>query len=130
VRGTNGEATSTKNEANAARTSEQTQAAILSASIRLLGERGYAVFSASRVAAAAGVSRGAQEHYFPTKHDLIVASTRYAMREAVDHARSLARSATRSKDPLDGDAAAFSARLKADLKNWAEYVKPAKIQPQ
>ena len=48
----------------------------------------------------AGVSRGAQEHYFPKKNDLIAAATRYAMREAVEHARSLARSATRSQDPI------------------------------
>lgn len=80
---------------------EETQGAILSASIRLLAEQGYAGFSASRVAAAAGVSRGAQEHYFPKKNDLIAAATRYAMREAVERARSLAQSATRSQDPID-----------------------------
>jgi AcrR family transcriptional regulator len=80
---------------------QETQAAILSASIRLLAEHGYAGFSASRVAAAAGVSSGAQEHYFPKKRDLIAATTRYAMREAVEHAQSLARSATRSKNPLE-----------------------------
>ncbi|MEX2126638.1 MAG: TetR/AcrR family transcriptional regulator [Xanthobacteraceae bacterium] len=79
----------------------KTQAAILSASIRLLAERGYAGFSASRVAAAAGVSRGAQEHYFPKKIDLIVAATHHAMRESIEHARSLARSVTRSKDPIE-----------------------------
>jgi len=43
----------------------ETQAAILSAAVGLLAEHGYAGFSASRVAARAGVSRGAQEHYFP-----------------------------------------------------------------
>jgi AcrR family transcriptional regulator len=79
---------------------EETQAAILSTSIRLLAEEGYARFSASRVAAEAGVSRGAQEYYFPRKNDLIAAATRYAMREAVEHARWLARSASRSKDPV------------------------------
>jgi AcrR family transcriptional regulator len=79
----------------------ETQAAILSASIELLAEKGYAGFSASRVAARAGVSSGAQEHYFPKKNDLIAASTRYAMREAVEHAQSLARNATRSKDPIE-----------------------------
>jgi AcrR family transcriptional regulator len=78
----------------------ETQAAILSASIDLLAEHGYAGFSASRVAARAGVSRGAQEHYYPKKHDLIAAATRHAMREAVEHARSLARTATGSADPV------------------------------
>jgi tripartite-type tricarboxylate transporter receptor subunit TctC len=33
-------------------------------------------------------------------------------------------------DPLEGDAAAFAARLKADMANWAEWVKLAKIEPQ
>jgi AcrR family transcriptional regulator len=78
----------------------ETQAAILSASIQILTEDGYAGFSASRVAARAGVSRGAQEHYFPTKNDLIAAATRHAMREAVEHAQLLARTATRSSDPI------------------------------
>ena len=79
---------------------KETQAAILSASIELLAEKGYAGFSASRVAARAGVSRGAQEHYFPKKRDLVAASTRYAMAEAVEHARSLACDASKSKDPI------------------------------
>src|SRR3979490_2658677 len=78
----------------------ETQAAILSASIDLLAENGYAGFSASRVAAEAGVSRGAQEHYFPKKNDLIAAATRHAMREAVEHAQALALTAARSTDPI------------------------------
>src|SRR3981189_2162871 len=77
-----------------------TLAAILSASIDLLAENGYAGFSASRVARRAGVSRGAQEHYFPKKNDLIAAATQHAMREAVEHARSLARPATGAADPV------------------------------
>jgi AcrR family transcriptional regulator len=76
----------------------ETQAAIMSAAIELLAEQGYAGFSASRVAARAGVSRGAQEHYFPKKTDLIAAATRYAMREAVEHAQSLARNNSDSTD--------------------------------
>ena len=77
-----------------------TQAAILSASVKLLIEDGYAGFSASRVAARAGVSRGAQEHYYPKKIDLIGAATRFAMDEAVRHAESLAASAAQSSDPI------------------------------
>ena len=46
------------------------------------------------------VSRGAQEHYFPKKNDLIAAATRYAMREAVQHARQLADTAGGSTDPI------------------------------
>lgn len=77
----------------------ETQAAILSAALRLLIKEGHVGFSASRVAKMANVSRGAQEHYFPTKNDLLAAATRHAMGEAVDHARSLAKRATRSTDP-------------------------------
>jgi AcrR family transcriptional regulator len=78
-----------------------TQAAILAASVKLLIEDGYAGFSASRVAARAGVSRGAQEHYYPKKIDLIGAATRFAMDEAVRHAQSLAASAAHSPDPIE-----------------------------
>jgi AcrR family transcriptional regulator len=83
----------------AARRSE-TQTAILSASLRVLIEAGYAGFSASRVAARARVSRGAQEHYFPKKNDLIAAATRFAMQKAVHHAQSLALTAAQSPDPI------------------------------
>jgi len=77
-----------------------TRAAILTASIELLTEVGYAGFSASGVAARAGVSRGAQEHYFPKKLDLIAAATQHAMDEAVAHARSMAALARHSADPV------------------------------
>lgn len=78
----------------------ETQAAILEASIQILIEHGYAGFSASRVAARAGVSRGAQEHYFPKKNDLIAAATRYTMQQAVEHAQSYAKTAKDSPDPI------------------------------
>jgi AcrR family transcriptional regulator len=78
----------------------ETQAAILAASLDVLIEQGYAAFSASKVAARAGVSRGAQEHYYPTKTKLIAAATRHAMDEAVAHAKSLAETAARSPDPV------------------------------
>ncbi len=77
-----------------------TQEAVLSAAIQVLLEDGYLKFSASRVAAKAGVSRGAQEHYFSTKNALVAAAARYAMDKAIAHATSLASSANRSSDPI------------------------------
>ena len=65
-----------------------TQAAILNAALRVLVEEGYAGFSAIGVAARAGVSRGAQEHYYPKKVDLIAAATEHALDEAIAHARA------------------------------------------
>ena len=86
------------------RTQEQrrteTQEAILSAALRVLSEDGFSKFSASRVAARAEVSRGALEHYLPTKNDLLVAATQYAMDHAVAHARRLAGRAGKSDDPI------------------------------
>jgi AcrR family transcriptional regulator len=76
------------------RTQEQrrqaTQAAVLAAALAVLIDDGYANFSASRVAAHAGLSRGALERYFPTKNDLLVAATKHAMDTAVAHAQRLA----------------------------------------
>jgi AcrR family transcriptional regulator len=78
----------------------QTQAAILAAAIELLTEIGYARFSASGVAARAGVSRGALEHYYPRKTDLCAAATEHVMRAAVEHARSLAEPSLHAVDPI------------------------------
>jgi AcrR family transcriptional regulator len=72
----------------------------LAAALQLLMARGYAQFSAGRVAARAGVSRGALERYFPTKNDLLVAVTQFAMDTALDHARALARRASAETDPV------------------------------
>ena len=67
---------------------QETQSAILKAAMQTLVEEGYAGFSAIGVAARAGVSRGAQEHYYPKKIDLIVAATKHALDEAIAHARA------------------------------------------
>ena len=67
-----------------------TQDAVLGAAINLLIDDGYANFSANRVAARAGVSRGALERYFPTKTALLIAVTQHAMDAAVAHAQRLA----------------------------------------
>lgn len=69
---------------------QATQAAVLAAALDVLIADGYANFSASRVAARAGVSRGALERYFPTKNELLLAATQHAMDAAVAHAERLA----------------------------------------
>lgn len=71
---------------------QETQAAILGAALLILVEEGYAGFSAIAVAARAGVSRGAQEHYYPKKIDLLAAATKHALDQAIAH--SLATSST------------------------------------
>jgi AcrR family transcriptional regulator len=87
------------------RTQEQrrreTQGAVLEAAITVLIEDGYEKFTTTRVAKAAGVSRGAQENYFRTKNELIVAATRYTLTRAAEQARKLASRNARSSDPIE-----------------------------
>ena len=45
---------------------------LLVAAVEVLRRRGYAGFRTAEAAAAAGVSRGAQTHHFPTKDELVV----------------------------------------------------------
>ena len=54
--------------------SQRARDAICAATIDLLAETGYAETSLNRVAASAGFSKGALQHHFPTKEDLIAAT--------------------------------------------------------
>jgi AcrR family transcriptional regulator len=87
------------------RTQEQrrreTQEAVLDAAMTVLIEDGYEKFTTTRVAKTAGISRGAQENYFRTKNELIVAATRYALTRAAEQARKLASRNARSSDPIE-----------------------------
>ncbi|HEY4141774.1 MAG TPA: helix-turn-helix domain-containing protein [Pseudolabrys sp.] len=89
----------------APRTQEQrrtdTRNAVLKAAMTVLVEDGYEKFTTTRVAKAAGVSRGAQENYFRTKNELIVAATRYTLMRAADEARVLAARNAGSADPVE-----------------------------
>jgi AcrR family transcriptional regulator len=78
-----------------------TQEAVLKAAMTVLIEDGYEKFTTTRVAKAAGVSRGAQENYFRTKNELIVAATRYTLTQAADEARALAARNRASSDPVE-----------------------------
>lgn len=69
--------------------------------MKVLVDDGYENFTTTRVAKAAGVSRGAQENYFRTKNELIVAATRYTLTQAEEEARQLAARNARSADPID-----------------------------
>ncbi len=58
---------------------ESTTASLMNAAMELLFERGYAALTLAQVAQRAGVSRGALNHYYPTKEQLVLASTHRAM---------------------------------------------------
>ena len=71
--------------------SGETRRRILDAAVELLGERGYAGLRTGDVAAAAGVSKGAQTHHFPSKDDLVVAVVEHVFKRASEQAKTRAR---------------------------------------
>ncbi|MGB8651157.1 MAG: TetR/AcrR family transcriptional regulator, partial [Mycobacteriales bacterium] len=54
-----------------------TRRALLDATLEVLAEVGYAGLTTSQVVARAGVTRGAQAHYFATKAELVVQALRH-----------------------------------------------------
>src|SRR4051794_21257960 len=92
------------NPKKARRTQEQrrreTRERILAATLEILSEEGHTRFTTTRVAAKAGVSRGAQENYYPTKTALLAAATAHAMSETTRHAAASVASTNRSTDAV------------------------------
>lgn len=58
-----------------------TRERLLTASIGLLATQGWAATTVGAVAAAAGVSRGAAQHHFPTREDLIEAALEHMIEQ-------------------------------------------------
>ena len=79
--------------------SEETRRRILDAALVLLGERGYAGLRTLDVAQAAGVSKGAQTHHFPSKDELVVAVVEHVFQRASEQARERARRVRRGITP-------------------------------
>ncbi|TSD99201.1 TetR/AcrR family transcriptional regulator [Skermania sp. ID1734] len=72
--------------------SAETRAKLLDATIECLVEYGYAGTTTPRVAAKAGVTRGAQVHHFPSKADLVTAAVRHlATKRAEEAIRELSK---------------------------------------
>jgi AcrR family transcriptional regulator len=64
---------------------------LLDAAVKVLRRRGYAGFRVAEVEAAAGVSRGAQTHHFPTRDELVIQTLGHLFRNT--QARALKRAA-------------------------------------
>jgi AcrR family transcriptional regulator len=63
-----------------------TRSALLNAALELLVEDGYANLTTRRIAARAGVSQGAQQHYFKSKSELVLEAVRHAVAQVADDA--------------------------------------------
>lgn len=61
---------------------EDTQKRLVEAAAALIHEHGYARLRTADVAERAGVSKGAQLHYFRTKQELVVATLRHVFEES------------------------------------------------
>lgn len=81
--------------------SEETRTRILKAAAQLIRTRGYARFRTADVAEAAGVSRGAQLHHFPTKDALVVATLAYVFEQAQLLSRRRASAVNRPRDLIE-----------------------------
>ncbi|MGX1767522.1 TetR family transcriptional regulator [Dietzia sp. NPDC055343] len=66
-----------------------TRERLLGASIDLLATQGWAATTVGAVAAAAGVSRGAAQHHFPTREDLITAALEHMIEQRVESVRAV-----------------------------------------
>ncbi|MFN3602790.1 MAG: TetR/AcrR family transcriptional regulator [Dietzia sp.] len=69
--------------------SRLTRERLLGASIDLLATQGWAATTVGAVAAAAGVSRGAAQHHFPTREDLITAALLHMIEQRIDDVRNV-----------------------------------------
>lgn len=82
--------------------SEITRTKLIQAAITLMRTRGYGGLRTAEVSEIAGVSRGAQLHHFPTKHELILATMRFMNERIAVESRRRARAASTAPDPLSG----------------------------
>ena len=67
--------------------SRATRQRLLAATIDCLAEKGWAAATVAVVAERAGVSRGAAQHHFPTREDLITAALEYMFDSRTQQAR-------------------------------------------
>lgn len=70
--------------------STETRARLVNATLDLLVERGYALATTADIAARAGVTRGALNHHFSGKDDLIVQSVSHLLRSWIGEIREVA----------------------------------------
>lgn len=106
--------------------SRATRQRLLEATIDCLAEMGWAAATVSVVAERAGVSRGAAQHHFPTREDLITAALEYMFDSRTQQAKGEAKAVSapaegvaRTEAVVAGLVESFTGPLfKAALQVW------------
>jgi AcrR family transcriptional regulator len=115
--------------------SRATRERLLEAAVASLAEFGWARTTVATVAARAGVSRGAAQHHFPTRGDLVTAAIRYMADVRLGELRTSieppADVANRTRWALDRLAGLYTSTLfTAALHVWSEAAVDAELRAQ
>ncbi|MFD6352499.1 TetR/AcrR family transcriptional regulator [Nocardia tengchongensis] len=106
--------------------SRATRQRLLEATIECLAEMGWAAATVAVVAERAGVSRGAAQHHFPTREDLITAALEFMFETRMDQAKAdalavaeVAEGVARTEAVVAGLVESYTAPIfKAALQVW------------
>jgi AcrR family transcriptional regulator len=115
--------------------SRATRERLLEAAVASLAESGWARTTVATVAARAGVSRGAAQHHFPTRGDLVTAAIRHMTEVRLDELRTTVAAppegANRTRWTLDLLVGLYTSTLfTAALHVWAEAAVDAELRAQ
>jgi AcrR family transcriptional regulator len=115
--------------------SRATRERLLEAAVASLAESGWARTTVATVAARAGVSRGAAQHHFPTRGDLVTAAIRYMSEVRLGELRSAVAAppagSNRTRWALDQIVGLYTGVLStAALHVWTEAAVDAELRAQ
>jgi AcrR family transcriptional regulator len=115
--------------------SRATRERLLEAAVASLAESGWARTTVATVAARAGVSRGAAQHHFPTRGDLVTAAIRYMSDVRLGELRSTVAAppagSNRTRWALDQIVGLYTGVLfTAALHVWTEAAVDAELRAQ
>ena len=115
--------------------SRATRERLLEAAVASLAESGWARTTVATVAARAGVSRGAAQHHFPTRGDLVTAAIRHMTEVRLDELRAIVAAppegANRTRWALDLLVGLYTGTLfTAALHVWTEAAVDAELRAQ
>jgi AcrR family transcriptional regulator len=115
--------------------SRATRDRLLEAAVASLAEFGWARTTVATVAARAGVSRGAAQHHFPTRGDLVTAAIRHMTEVRLGELRTTLEpppdGSNRTRWALDRLAGLYTTTLfTAALHVWAEAAVDAELRAQ